>query len=87
MTTYTHVDRIAGLPRQSFFLLGCRGTGKSTWLRSQLPHARWIDLLDEARYQRYLADPSLFAADLRGCVSRNASCPSGTGPIRALCAR
>jgi len=64
---YAHIDRIAGIPRQSFFLLGCRGTGKSTWLRAQFPRARWIDLLDEARYQHYLADPSLFAAELRAC--------------------
>ena len=51
--------------RQSFFLLGVRGVGKSTWARAQFPDAPYIDLLDEARYQDYLADPSLFAADLQ----------------------
>jgi uncharacterized protein len=52
-------------PRSSFFLLGPRGTGKSTWARSEFPSAYRIDLLDEARYQAYLADPALFAGELR----------------------
>ncbi|MCY4430966.1 MAG: DUF4143 domain-containing protein [Rhodospirillales bacterium] len=57
--------RLTRLPRQSFFLLGVRGVGKSTWARVQFPDATRVDLLDEARYQDYLADPSLFAADLQ----------------------
>lgn len=32
-------------PGESFFLFGPRGTGKSTWLRQQLPGAHWFDLL------------------------------------------
>ena len=52
-------------PARSFFLLGVRGAGKSTWARRRFPDAPHIDLLDEARYQDYLADPSLFAADLQ----------------------
>jgi predicted AAA+ superfamily ATPase len=52
-------------PNSSFFLLGPRGTGKSTWTRAQLPKAHVVDLLEEARYQSYLADPALFAAELR----------------------
>ena len=57
--------RLTRLPGQSFFLLGVRGVGKSTWARQQFMDARHIDLLEEARYQDYLADPSLFAADLQ----------------------
>ena len=57
--------RLTRLPDQSFFLLGVRGVGKSTWARLQFSDALHIDLLDEARYQDYLADPSLFAADLQ----------------------
>ena len=57
--------RLTRPPRQSFFLLGVRGVGKSTWARRQFPDAPHINLLDEARYQDYLADPSLFAADLQ----------------------
>lgn len=61
-TTYPRLNRPS---RQSFFLLGVRGVGKSTWAREQFPDALHIDLLDEARYQDYLSDPSLFAADLQ----------------------
>ena len=57
--------RLTRPPRRSFFLLGVRGAGKSTWAQRQFPDAPHIDLLDEARYQDYLADPSLFAADLQ----------------------
>ena len=58
--------RLVSAPGQSFFLLGLRGVGKSTWARRQFPDALYIDLLDEARYQDYLADPSIFALDLQG---------------------
>ena len=57
-------SRLTRAPRQSFFLLGVRGAGKSTWARRQFPDALRIDLLDEGRYQDYLVDPALFAADL-----------------------
>ncbi len=57
--------RLARAPSRSFFLLGVRGVGKSTWARRNLAEAQRIDLLDEARYQDYLVDPSLFAAELR----------------------
>ncbi|MXX76608.1 MAG: ATP-binding protein [Holophagales bacterium] len=60
--------RLTRLPGQSFFLLGVRGVGKSTWARLTLSDAHRIDLLDEAIYQDYLVDPSLFAAEL-GSVS------------------
>jgi uncharacterized protein len=59
------VDRRLELPKGSFFLLGPRGTGKSTWIRRMLPSAHRVDLLDEARYQTYLADPGAFAGELR----------------------
>ncbi len=32
-------------PETSFFLFGPRGTGKSTWLRQNLPEAVLVDLL------------------------------------------
>jgi predicted AAA+ superfamily ATPase len=52
-------------PETSFFLFGARGIGKTTWARERFRDAYWIDLLDEARYIELLADPSLFAAELR----------------------
>ena len=70
--------------RQSFFLLGVRGVGKSRWARRQFPDALRIDLLDEGRCQDYLVDPSLFAAELassppgsRVVVDENRGCSPG----------
>jgi uncharacterized protein len=42
MAMYT---RTMKAPPRSFFLLGPRGTGKTTWLRHELPDALWFDLL------------------------------------------
>ena len=41
------------------------GVGKSTWATLHYPRAHRIDLLDERRYHRLLADPGLFADELR----------------------
>ena len=57
--------RVLKLPRSSFFLFGPRGSGKSTWARRALPKAIQIDLLDEALFQKLLAEPGLFADRLR----------------------
>ena len=56
--------RILQAPERSFFLLGPRGVGKSTWMRSRFPEAHRFDLLDEALYQDLLANPGLFGAEL-----------------------
>ena len=60
-----YVRRLLAPPPQSFFLFGPRGSGKSTWVRHELPEAYRIDLLDEARYQGYLSRVSSFADELR----------------------
>lgn len=44
-------------PEQSFFLLGPRGTGKSTWLRQHFPDALWIDFLEPDLFAAYSAKP------------------------------
>ena len=59
-------DRLAEVPDQSFFLLGMRGVGKSTWIRQVLPDAQRFDLLDEALFTDLLADPALFGRLLAG---------------------
>ena len=59
------LKRILKAPAQSFFLLGPRGTGKSTWLQALFPDAHVVDLLSEATYQDLLANPGLFAHQLR----------------------
>jgi predicted AAA+ superfamily ATPase len=51
------------LPRdKSFFLLGPRGTGKSTLLRHVFPTALYIDLLDVAVYTDLLTHPERLEA-------------------------
>ena len=59
------IPRIFDAPRKSFFLLGPRGVGKSTWLRTAFPDAHVFNLLAEDTYQRLLANPGLLAAELR----------------------
>jgi uncharacterized protein len=44
-------------PRQSFFLFGPRGTGKSTWLRQTLPDALFLDLLQPDLARDLIARP------------------------------
>lgn len=58
-------ERLTQPPKGSFFLLGVRGVGKSTWARARFPEAHLIDLLDESRYQALLANPALLAPELR----------------------
>ena len=41
-----NLPRLLRPPERSFFLFGPRGTGKSTWLKEQLPEALRLDLLD-----------------------------------------
>ena len=63
------IERILKPPEQSFFLLGPRGSGKSTWLKAAFPDAHVIDLLSEATYQRLMVNPGSFADELRAVAS------------------
>jgi uncharacterized protein len=45
-----YIKRSLKLPDRSFFLLGPRGVGKSTWLKEVLPEAVFFDLLDSFLY-------------------------------------
>lgn len=65
MVSSPSYPRILTRPGRSFFLFGPRGVGKSTWARQSLPRAHPLDLLDESLYQNLLAEPSLFASELR----------------------
>jgi len=42
---------------QSFFLFGPRGTGKTSWLRSKIPHGLFIDLLNQETFFDLLRNP------------------------------
>ncbi|OGT09835.1 MAG: ATPase [Gammaproteobacteria bacterium GWE2_42_36] len=53
-------DRLLTLPfkgKKSFFLLGPRGTGKTTWIKNRLPNALYLDLLDYSLYRSLLSNP------------------------------
>ena len=51
------IGRFFELPPQSFFLFGPRGTGKTTWLREQLPDALFVNLLRPETYRELTARP------------------------------
>ncbi|NCW28607.1 MAG: ATP-binding protein, partial [Verrucomicrobia bacterium] len=51
------IPRLLRVPEHSFFLFGARGTGKSTWLRNQLPEALYLDLLDTSLQLELIAQP------------------------------
>jgi predicted AAA+ superfamily ATPase len=57
MAMYT---RRLQLPDRSFFLLGPRGTGKTTWLRSVLPGGLWFDLLRTSTFLDLSQQPDRF---------------------------
>lgn len=61
-------------PRQSFFLFGPRGSGKSTWMRHHFARATRFDLLDEALFHELLTTPGRFADRLRGLTPRSWVC-------------
>lgn len=56
-----YVPRLMIPPKESFFLFGPRGTGKSTWLLKNYPNALQIDLLDREMERKLLAKPERFA--------------------------
>jgi predicted AAA+ superfamily ATPase len=60
-----YYERALSRPDESFFLLGPRGTGKSTWLHHQFPDAKLIDLLDERERYRLMSHPGSFALELQ----------------------
>ncbi len=43
--------------KQSFFLLGPRGTGKSTFIKKEFPEALYVDLLLPDVFRNYSAYP------------------------------
>ncbi len=52
-----YLPRFFKVPKQSFFLLGPRGTGKSTFLKHNFPNALFIDLLKPDEFRKYSARP------------------------------
>ena len=54
-------------PKQSFFLLGPRGTGKSTWLKNHFPtHTLYLDLLKPDIFRQLTASPERLSELITG---------------------
>jgi predicted AAA+ superfamily ATPase len=51
------IGRFIEAEKQSFFLLGPRGTGKSTFIRKEFPEALYVDLLLPDVFRNYTAYP------------------------------
>lgn len=63
--------RFFAAPRQSFFLFGPRGTGKSTWLRHAVPDALFLDLLQADLARELTARPERLQDLVRGAPGRS----------------
>ena len=59
--------RIFRYPSSSFFLFGPRGTGKTTLIRRWRKAKKEVSLLDEEKYQTFLARPGMFYRELSLC--------------------
>lgn len=55
MRTFT--ERFFTAPKDSFFLFGPRGTGKTTWLQKTYSDAYLVDLLDDRIFRNHVAHP------------------------------
>ena len=66
------IDRCLPSFEESFFLLGPRGTGKTTWLKMTYPDAEVMDLLKPDVLRRYQSHPENLASVVNG--NANASC-------------
>ncbi len=64
------LPRFFDAPAGSFFLLGPRGTGKSTWVRNVLPDALTLDLLRPELYRELSARPERLRERILGSPDR-----------------
>ena len=65
------VRRLFTAPKESYFLFGPRGTGKSTWLRRNYPDALYIDLLEQEVFRKYLSGPERLGDAISGSRQAN----------------
>ncbi len=61
---YTRMLKLPLEDQPSIFLFGPRGTGKTSWLRTNLPEAIYIDLLDVKVYTELFRNPSRLETNL-----------------------
>lgn len=68
-----YIPRFIHPPKESYFLLGPRGTGKSTWLLHSYPKGVRLDLLDRETERKFLARPERLI-DFVGHLKRTDVC-------------
>jgi predicted AAA+ superfamily ATPase len=51
------INRFLKKPKESFFLFGPRGTGKSTWVQAAYKNALAVNLLEPDVFRRFAARP------------------------------
>lgn len=64
------VSRFLQPPAHSFFLFGPRGTGKTTWLKTVLPQAVFVNLLRPEVYRSFKARPERLIEVVAGNLDR-----------------
>ncbi len=62
--------RLLSPQKYSFFLLGPRAIGKSTWLRKHYSDALWFNLLSNEQYLNLLQDKGLFRRMIEASTSK-----------------
>ncbi len=65
------VQRLLPAPDSSFFLLGPRGTGKTTWIGQRFPAAPVYDLLRSDEHLRLARDPAAFGRECDSLPERS----------------
>lgn len=55
---YPRLFNLAGVRNESIFLFGPRGTGKTSWIKANLPNALYLDLLASDTYKDLVANPA-----------------------------
>lgn len=61
-----HLKRLLKASGQSFFLLGPRGTEKTTWIKDHYTNTVWVDLLLPHEISFYGAKPERLIATAEG---------------------
>lgn len=63
--TFRHIKRHFKEPKESFYLFGPRGTGKSTLVQRRFSDALYIDLLNSSSRRRFFTHPELLLEVVR----------------------
>ncbi|MBI4656299.1 MAG: ATP-binding protein [Elusimicrobia bacterium] len=65
------IDRYLAPLKQSFFLFGPRGTGKTSWIKENFKEALYIDFLDPKIFRLYSAYPERLNEIIEGNPGKN----------------